>query len=239
MTSSPPGVSAALWNLPALPPPPGKHSNFDNPENRNDEIIIINAVFLTLMTAAVLMRFIIRRRGENRVGWDGLMCIVAVMGSVAHSVLEISNLKVGYGRHMWDIRGVTLTRESLLRMNQISTTYIIAVGFAKLSVLILYLRSFEVIRLTRILIWTAIVFNIAFSLAFLGVVIAQAVECMGLEALSNKFWTNTSKVTTAQAGVNVFLDFYILFIPLQQVYNLNIDRTRKLGVAAVFGVGSL
>ncbi|KAF2185803.1 hypothetical protein K469DRAFT_631712 [Zopfia rhizophila CBS 207.26] len=222
-----------------MPPPPGKVSNFDHPENRDQEIIVVNAVFLTLMILAVAMRFFVRRTADSKVGWDGLMCIIAALASIAHSGLMISSLSIGYGRHLWDIRAITLTQEKALRMNQISMTYVIAVGFAKLYVLLLYLRFFKVIRFTAILIWFGIVFNILFFLAFLGVVIGQALKCIGLGALTNPFCGNVNKATAIQAAINVFLDFYILFIPLQQVYSLKVTTRKKLGVAAVFGVGSL
>jgi hypothetical protein len=124
-------------------------------------------------------------------------------------------------------------------MNQISMSYCIAVCFAKLYVLVLYRRFFQVVTLTNILIWLGIVFNILVTLVFMSFVIAQAVECLGLEGLSKTFCTDVDKVTSVQAGINVFLDFYILFIPLQQVYKLKVSSRRKLGVAAIFSLGFL
>ncbi|KAH7074913.1 hypothetical protein BKA63DRAFT_513979 [Paraphoma chrysanthemicola] len=237
--SGPNGIPAALWNLPAIRPPAGIKSNFDHPETRAREIIIINAVFLGLMLLTVVMRFCVRRSGNTAFSWDGLMCVIAVLGSITHSILMITSLEVGYGRHMWDIRAVTLTRPNLLRMNQMSMAYCIAVCFAKLSVLLLYRRFFRVIRLTNMLIWSGIGFNILITLVFMGFVIAQALECLGLEGLSKSFCTDVDKVTTSQAAINVFLDFYILFVPLQQVFQLKVSTKRKLGVAAIFSLGFL
>jgi ADP-dependent phosphofructokinase/glucokinase len=115
--------------------------------------------------------------------------------------------------------------------------YIVAICFAKLSVLLLYLRFFQVIDFTRHLIWFGLFFTILSSLGFMGNEIAQAINCMGIEALTNKFCQAVNKVVVIQAAANVITDFYILVIPLQQVYKLNMDVRKKLGVAAVFGVG--
>lgn len=60
---------------------------------------------------------------------------------------------------------------------------------------------------------------------------------MGLYALTNNFCLQTSKIVVIQASINVTLDFYIIAIPLQQVYQLKINSRKKLGVAAVFSVG--
>ena len=44
-------------------------------------------------------------------------------------------------------------------------------------------------------------------------------------------------IVVIQAAINVFLDFYILVIPLQQVLKLQLAMRKKLGVAALFGIG--
>lgn len=123
------------------------------------------------------------------------------------------------------------------RFAQLSTLYTIATCFAKLSVLLLYLRFFRIVTLTRHLIWSGITFTVLSSCAFLGIVITQAIRCMGLYALTNNFCLQTSKIVVIQASINVTLDFYIIAIPLQQVYQLKINSRKKLGVAAVFSVG--
>lgn len=123
-------------------------------------------------------------------------------------------------------------------MNQLSTLYIIAVGFAKLSVLTLYLRFFEVMPTSRILIWLGIAFTTASSFAFLGIEIFQATQCIRLDRFSTaSFCTKMPLVVVAQAAINVFLDFYILAIPLQRVLKLKLAVRKKLGVFALFGIG--
>jgi hypothetical protein len=44
-------------------------------------------------------------------------------------------------------------------------------------------------------------------------------------------------VIVAQAAINVFLDFYVLAIPVQQVLKLKLAMRKKLGVIALFGIG--
>lgn len=115
--------------------------------------------------------------------------------------------------------------------------YIIGICFAKLSVLLLYLRFFEVVDFTRHLIHFGIFLTLFTSAAFMGHGIAQAVVCINVSAVTNKFCQAVSKVVVAQAAVNVVMDFYILMIPLRQIYKLNMDLQRKLTLAAVFGIG--
>jgi hypothetical protein len=71
LPTGPGGMPGYIWNLPALPPPEGQQPNFENPESRNTELIIMNAVFLSATVAAVTVRFIARRTSKDIVGWDG------------------------------------------------------------------------------------------------------------------------------------------------------------------------
>jgi hypothetical protein len=108
--------------------------------------------------------------------------------------------------------------DSQQRINQLSTLYIVAVGFAKLSVLTLYLRFFAAMTTSRVLIWVGIVVTIASSFIFLGIEIFQATQCITLGNFATaSFCTKIPIVVVGQAAVNVLLDFYILAIPLQQV----------------------
>ncbi|OAL43432.1 hypothetical protein IQ07DRAFT_650025 [Pyrenochaeta sp. DS3sAY3a] len=247
----PNGIPAALWNMPALAPPPGQIPNFDHPINKDAELIAMNSVFLALMLLSVAIRFINSK--DKKFSWDKVMCLIAVMSSISYSATMLSSqsscsesntithrsgLQIGFGRHLWEIRAVTITRENVLRMIQISCLYIISVGFAKLSVLFLYLRFFKVIPTSRALIWFGIAFTIASSFTFLGIEIFQATQCITLERFATaSFCTKMSLVVVIQAGTNVFLDFYILVIPLQQVVKLNLTLRKKLGVVALFGIG--
>ena len=53
-----------------MPPPPGVQSNFDNPPSLAVDLIVVNAVFLPLMTIAVGIRLYVRLFIANAPGWD-------------------------------------------------------------------------------------------------------------------------------------------------------------------------
>jgi hypothetical protein len=63
----PNGIPSEIWNLPALPPPKGMMPNFEHPENKDAQIIVMNSVFLSLMLAAVVVRFITRQLQEKKI----------------------------------------------------------------------------------------------------------------------------------------------------------------------------
>ena len=59
-----------LRDFPAMPPPTGVESNFDNPPSLALDIIVVNAVFLSLMAIAVGIRLYVRLLIANAPGWD-------------------------------------------------------------------------------------------------------------------------------------------------------------------------
>ena len=61
-------------NLPALAPPPGVLSNFNDPKTLSTSLIAVNAVSLSLMLIIVGIRFYSRASLSHAVGWDDCEC---------------------------------------------------------------------------------------------------------------------------------------------------------------------
>lgn len=57
-------------NIPAIPPPPGVVSNFNNPKTLAPSLIAVNATFLSLMLIAVSIRIYSRGFIVRALGWD-------------------------------------------------------------------------------------------------------------------------------------------------------------------------
>lgn len=114
--------------------------------------------------------------------------------------------------------------------------------FAKLSILLLYLRIFVIASGTKtyytihFIIW----FNMLFYLANLPVEIWACVP-------RRKIWQptlpghclNNDAVLIIGGAVNVVTDWAILFIPLFSIGRLQMPLLKKIGVLAVFATGFL
>ena len=57
-------------NLPALVPPPGVLSNFDNPKTLAPSLVAVNVTFIPLMVIAVALRMYSRGFIVHALGWD-------------------------------------------------------------------------------------------------------------------------------------------------------------------------
>lgn len=63
-------MSIPLDHVPAMAPPPGQKSNFVDPENRNEVMIIVITISMALFLIFVGLRIYARLRSSGRLVWD-------------------------------------------------------------------------------------------------------------------------------------------------------------------------
>ena len=124
--------------------------------------------------------------------------------------------------------------------------YAIAFGpticFAKLSLLLLYLRIFSLVSRVRCAIYIGIFLNIMF---YAGSTVAYGALCIPSSGQSWADTLNTGRcihsnvVNYLQAAFGVLSDFYILILPMPIVYKMKLPFRKKVGVAAIFATGLL
>ncbi|KAH7311255.1 hypothetical protein B0I35DRAFT_437781 [Stachybotrys elegans] len=233
--SLPPNVP--LDRIPSGQPPPGVIPNFVNPPSYAHEIRVLEGVFMSLMLIAVLVRVYVRFRLVKAWGWDDYFCIAAAFGSLAHMIMYTQTLGIGFGRHIWDIPVSMLVGNSyLFSVNGI--IYPLTILFAKLSILLLFVRIFSVNQGMRITIYVGMAVLTLFYVAMACVAIASMVQCDGLDADSIQFCRNYSgPIILLNASFNVATDFWILLMPIPLLLKLNLRLRQKLGIVAVFLAG--
>lgn len=115
--------------------------------------------------------------------------------------------------------------------------YVIAVYLIKLSILLLYQRLFSVYASSRRLIIGAHVFIVFIMAVTLGNSIARVVTCTDIhKSMVTPFCSgkNVNIVLITIAVLNVVADFYILAISVHRVVNMNISRSKMIGVLIIF-----
>ncbi|OKL62698.1 hypothetical protein UA08_01150 [Talaromyces atroroseus] len=246
-------------NTPAGEPPPGEVSNFVNPPSQEGAIIALEAVFITLMMLAVAVRMWVRLGPGPRKNWrvDDTTCVLAAIGSIVHMIVYTQSFPRGFGRHLWDIRAITLLdpsssrvcndpashhrlftniEEQILSANGIVYPWVIC--FAKVSILLLYIRLFWVERTVVIAAWLGIVIDSMLYTAFIGLGIGGLLKCASLTELDSSYCKfNEDGMVMFTSVVNVVTDFYVLLLPVYPVSQLKLNPQKWIGIACVFGSG--
>lgn len=124
----------------------------------------------------------------------------------------------------------------LVSANRIS--YPITIFFAKLCILLFYLRIFNFNRTLQIIVYAGIALLAAFYLAMIGLAITSLLTCNGFKARTNPFCEAYAGPIQLMSGVfNVVTDFWILLLPFPLLAKLKLRLRQKLGVATVFAAG--
>ncbi|KAL8946968.1 MAG: hypothetical protein Q9222_006700 [Ikaeria aurantiellina] len=202
-------------SMPALEPPAGVQSNFNDPESQAYLTVIPCAVIVGVMIVFVFTRMYTKVCILKSVGWDDLYAL-------------------GFGVHQWNITYANLTSLQSKEGKSLSALWGPTMFFTKLSLLLLLHRLFAPDRTTRYLIFTGILYCFVLYTSFLLLVflLCQSAHTPTCEHQWNLFIL----VTT---GLNVLNDIYLMIIPLSAVAKLQMPPKQKFGVSAVFFAGLL
>lgn len=115
--------------------------------------------------------------------------------------------------------------------------------FAKLALLLLYLRMFSVSRRTRYMIQFGIVCNVAFYTGifiFMCAVYPPRSGQSWLEAVSTDYFRRVSTTSSLIQGFfNVASDIYLFVLPMPVLWKLQLPLRKKIGLSTVFMAGLL
>ncbi|KAH6665711.1 hypothetical protein B0J14DRAFT_210540 [Halenospora varia] len=223
---------STLAGHPVMLPPLGVQSDFDNPQTYRTTLIVLSIIFTTLAFIAVYFRLYARRRLPRQpFWWDDGICVAAMLASITNTTLIFINLNNGLGKHMWDIRLLSLTRQVLLVMIITNNVICICSYLVRLSLLLLYYRLFKISRSSRRLIWIGMALCTTITTSFLAVLLATLRIKGGPTPEAN------DQLVVFDV-LNIVSDCYILMIPLRQMKQLSMDSARKRVLGVFLGLDS-
>ncbi|KAI1812314.1 hypothetical protein GGS20DRAFT_591748 [Poronia punctata] len=220
----------AILNGPALPPPAGLVSNFDNPPNQNVLAFVIITILLFIATSTVILAvyakvFFIRKIyfEDSKVGYTYSM----ITG-------------VGIFVHQWDVRVRDLA--GLLYIVHIeSEFYAVIVILFKTAILLEWVRIFVPRGTHGVFYWichTVIWLNLVFYTAIL---IGGNISCKPYAKIWDKTvrgrCDNNDAFDVATAVYGFASDVIILLLPHRVIWRLQMKTKRKIGIAIIFTIG--
>ncbi|KAJ8130427.1 hypothetical protein O1611_g3201 [Lasiodiplodia mahajangana] len=232
-----------LLNGPALQPPDGIASNFENPPNHNGVVLGIAVPFTILAFIFVSIRIYVKMFVTKKVRVEDGIALLALgpyIGTlwVVYGTYSLNGIFV----HQWDIR----LRDFLFIIYHITLLplfYAFFMLFAKTAILLEWLHIFAPGGQRNIIYWTCwpvLALNVAFYLAGIFVIVFT---CSPPE----KFWHiltpgtcfNRRAFDFSSSIINLSFDLVILLIPQRVIWKLNMNLRRKISVSLIFSVGVL
>lgn len=191
----------------------------------------------------VLVRLYVRLfiQTDSRLGVDDWITGFNLLAWSAYSLsVLISAIPEGLGKDDWDL---TVHNVSMLSMHSFigQIMYSIVNASIKLALLFFYLRIFPDKNIRRLLLGTvAVIICYAFAFTMASILLCKPVDYFWRQ------WTDENYPGTCinyllpsyvYAGLGIFLDLFIMAIPLSQLKKLKMGWKKKINVGLMFSVG--
>ncbi|KAK7949471.1 hypothetical protein PG988_016110 [Apiospora saccharicola] len=195
------------------------------------------SVFLIACPLLVAIRFWSRMRNGGHVGADDYTVLAALVCALASGGLMIAACVYGYGRHMKALSSED-RMQALKYFWLCQITYKSCINLTKASILLLYLRIFGNVRWFR---WLCIVLTTIIAAYCVASVTVTIFQCTPVPRTYDKSLDGTcidnGKFWFANSGFSIATDLIILCVPLPMVYVLQLARSQKIALFAVFTLG--
>ncbi|KAI4218632.1 MAG: hypothetical protein L6R36_008843 [Xanthoria steineri] len=214
------------------------------PVNRRGHAILIICIACGVIeTIAVALRFLARRRIKARLQIDDWFIFASLWPN--YIMIVTGGFLVGEGKA--GLSKAYLTRHQMVVFLEMLFAsmifYVCTVTLVRLSILLLYRRIFD-IQPFRIITTALIAACTAWGLAMCAANIFQChtitdafrPEVVG--ALDGRC-INLQAMFYGALGTGFTLDLVILILPFQQIWNLRLERRRKLELMAILSLGGL
>lgn len=224
--------------IPAAKPPPGVMPNFINPVTLANNIVAVASTVLVLTAILLSIRLFSTLKITRSASYDDCAIVIAMVLSTAYAALIIDTRDKA--RHGWDVPISAYTTRYFKII--LSETVIAAFGFlfSKLSILLLLFRVFSPTRMFRYCVYNGMFWTVIISLVTILVAFGFCAPRTGesFNTMSTMKRCGDLQIwAVVQGALYVILDFYILFLPIPMVWNLQMDLKRKVGVTAIFLTG--
>ncbi|KAL8627718.1 hypothetical protein Q9189_006585 [Teloschistes chrysophthalmus] len=209
-------------------------------DDRAPDIVASISVVFALAVVAVTLRLICRRLMKVALSYDDYLILVGLFFTFAQCFCEAYTVRFGNGKHLIAV-GVTKLQPNVKIQYALQFFWSFAFVFIKLSILLFYRRLFPTQNTSRT--WRICHLLLCILSVILGIIstFGAAFQCTPVKYM----WDLTipghciNFVAFARfTGVmNLVTDVGILSLPIPIVWSLKLERSKKIGVCALFLLG--
>ncbi|KLU92756.1 hypothetical protein MAPG_11658 [Magnaporthiopsis poae ATCC 64411] len=215
------------------------------PRDESKRLYIVTIFFAFVAWSLVVSRigfkyFVL---GAHELGMDDLFIFLTACVTIPSAAITFNvTIPNGLGKDIWALptEQIYIVLEYFFGM---TILYFLEVGMLKMSLLFFYLRIFPAKGVRRIL-WGTVFVNVVVTIVF---ILLDAIQCSPISL----FWTKwdgehtgtcimeINDIAVANAVISITLDVWMLAVPIWQLRHLQLNWKKKVGVAAMFAVGTL
>ncbi|KAM0717728.1 hypothetical protein Q7P37_007580 [Cladosporium fusiforme] len=216
--------------------------NYEDPVTRGDALLIINIIFIILVTLSIVVRLYSRVMVKCQSGMDDVMIVLAYIFTVGlTAAVLLANRRFGWDRHIWDL-SPDMIQETAIVAFVAKLLFALASGFTRLSLIFLYYRLIRDTNAT----WYAwaLHINLAFNVAIMVIFVLMCVFlCIPVQAywqfpnVINGQCLDEGKVLLGSAVITCVADFLCTVLPIPAVMRLRMPLRERIGVCFLLSAG--
>ncbi|KAK5171718.1 uncharacterized protein LTR77_003354 [Saxophila tyrrhenica] len=218
--------------------------NYDSPETRGPALLIVNIIFMILVVAAVAGRFYARTYYKKWFGIDDVMCVFALIFTLATAVVVIlANEKFGWNRHIYDIPFDWIERANIIAFIA-KLTFTFAATFIRLSLICFYYRLVKDsgIRWFNWVLHASVLWTLAVGITFicLGIWLCSPVESYWIfPQMDGATCIDEGKTMLGAGVVNTVSDLWVTIVPIPLIMQLRMPLKQRMGVCVLLCLGMI
>ncbi|GAB7337579.1 hypothetical protein MBLNU457_g2889t1 [Dothideomycetes sp. NU457] len=228
-------------------PPPEVWASFPrtdpaHPVRSGSGLVVVNIIFMVLITVVVALRLFARGYLKRRFGYDDYCIALALFFALSLGLNSIiANVHYGWDRHVWDLSFNLFQPASICAfMGKVLFTF--AATFTRLSLIFFYYRLIQDtnIRWFRVLPDLSIILNIVICIVFvlLSIFLCSPVESYWVfPIMANSKCLNEGTATLISGLINCAADLECTLLPIPIIMRLQLPLKQRLGVMVLLCLG--
>ena len=225
----------------AFAPPPGIIPDFQDPFSVRPYWIVTAAVGLVTTGILLALRLYTKIAVVKRCRWEDYTCCLSFIFFAAFAAQAFEVIDAKGGAHQWNVTDREMEQQYLF-YNTADMMYSPAIGFVKISIILLVLRVFCPTRRDPFY-WVLQSLNALNTIFYTIYFIIPFVLCDPRK----KIWQpqipgkclQVFDLYISSAVFNVCSDILMYSAPLWKIWHLQMSKGQKLGMMSVFATGGL
>ncbi|RMZ69388.1 integral membrane [Pyrenophora seminiperda CCB06] len=215
--------------------------NYRNPETRGPALIIVNAIFITLVILTVSARLYTRIVIKRWFGIDDVFILLALLFTIGlTTVVLLANGRYGWDRHVWDIPLSHIVPTYKIAMTA-KIVFTAAATFTRLSLHCFFYRLISDSGKSwfKWLVHVNVAYTIGIFISFtcIAIFFCNPIENYWVIGAPPDTCMDEAVWTLICGIINSVADLLTTITPMPLVFRLHMPLSQRIAVAMLFGMG--
>ncbi|KAK1815506.1 hypothetical protein LTR12_010057 [Friedmanniomyces endolithicus] len=218
--------------------------DYVHPVTHGPALLIVNVIFITLVTVAVVGRLYSRLVVKQWFGVDDSLILLAYLFTIGMTVVVVlANEAYGWNLHEWDLKPSMIVQANKIAFVA-KLMFTLAATFTRLSLICFYYRLVKDsgLRWFNWVLHASLAWTVAVCISFVCEVIWLCVPTQAywiFPPMANAYCLDEGKVMLGGGVINCFSDLLTTVLPIPIIARLQMPLKQRVGVCILLCLGCI